>query len=108
MIFIKGEKINENKIKIILVHHMPETLTEEEKIGGYFIESMPEPPAHAPIGHVYVPFLNLETKEVFFELESRPLSQEDLMKQKLNEIELLQERIELLQQALDDLLLGGM
>jgi len=60
-----------------------------EHPNGYYVESIPEyPPAKKGID--YIMYYNIETKELFFEEQIRPL----------NEIELREEQTEILKEIL--------
>lgn len=93
--------------QVIYTHAKPEMLCE--KLGvtmddlakeGYFIESFPE--VDVPAGKQVVWFYN-ETDGLTYQLADIELQESSM--QKLQE---LQTRIELMQQVLDDLILGGM
>ena len=60
MIFIKTEKINENKGKINYMHYFPNILASEDKKDGYLVENFNIPQGKEA-------FYNYETGEVFFE-----------------------------------------
>jgi hypothetical protein len=74
--------------------------TEAElKQTGYLVESIPEP----EMIEGKVPILKFDkvNEEFYYEYVDRPLTPEEEVRQ-------LKERIEIMQQALDELLLGGM
>jgi hypothetical protein len=103
MIYFEYDK---NTGKVTFIHHMP--FDEEYGLGktpdelrqtGELVEEVPQFPTEpAPIGKVYVLKYDEETNTLNYVLEDRPLTPEEELRQ----------RIELMQQALDDLLLGGM
>ncbi len=103
MIFIQGNEVEKNKVLISFTHYVPfdkvnglnKTKEELEK-EGYLVESIPEPKELNKIPTLY---LNPETMELFYEYQDMPKSKE----------ELLEEKVILLQNAIDEILLktGG-
>ncbi|MCX8045745.1 MAG: hypothetical protein N3A70_02540 [Anoxybacillus gonensis] len=99
MIFVGEFTQDEKGIRVGFIHNMPfdkehglGKSEEELKQIGALVEYIPEPEQVA--GKNPVMYYDKETNSVYYEYVSRPLTQE--------------ERIELLQKALDNLLLGGM
>lgn len=87
--------------KVNLIHNAPEQLSTEELAKGLQVETMPPKPTKVPVGTNVVLYINPETKEMWYEFESRPLNQYE-------QIQEIQQKLELTQKALDELLLGGM
>lgn len=104
MIYLYGlEKIAGTKYKVTRQHYKPfdeqyglHRTQEELEQEGILVENLPNPEA-IPYKNPVL-YCNPQTKEVWYEYEDRPLTPEEEMRQ----------RIELMQQALDALLLGGM
>lgn len=76
MIFLKLEKINEIKAKVILVHKFPNDLTDKEKENGVLVENY--------IQEEGIPYYNYQTKQVYFEKSLQVTEIEELKKE--NEI----------------------
>lgn len=103
---MKYFEYDKNTGKVVFIHHMPFDekdglgKTEEElRQTGVLVDELPEYPTEpAPIGKAYVLKYDEATNTLNFVLEDRPLTPEEELRQ----------RIELMQQALDNLLLGGM
>jgi hypothetical protein len=102
MIFVKVNSNNE----IDYVHYMPFDKkyglgkTEEElRNEGYLYESLP--PKQEIEGKEAVLKFDPDTKQLYYEYVDRQLTPEEKIQQ-------LNERISLMQQAIDELLLGGM
>jgi hypothetical protein len=70
---------------------------EELEQEGFFVDSIPEPQEIEG----KIPVLKFNGTELYYEYVDRPLTPEE-------ELEQLKERIEIMQQAMDELLLGGM
>lgn len=91
MIYIELEP---NSTKVYLRHHDPEKIQDKSK--GFLVESIPEPDK-SKVGMIEELHFNPETKEFWYEYyEPTP-----------DEFEQMKQRIELMQQALDELLLNG-
>ncbi|MED4971367.1 hypothetical protein [Parageobacillus toebii] len=89
--------------KVIATFHssvpLPDNILQNEVIE---LPNYEQPPfVDVPMGKEAVLYVNLETNELFYEFEDRPLTPEEKLKQ-------LEEQQKLIQQALDELLLGGM
>jgi hypothetical protein len=103
---MKYFEYDKNTGKVTFIHHMP--FDEEYGLGktpeelrqtGVLVDEIPTSPTEpAPIGKSYVLKYDDVSKTLNYVLEDRPLTPEEELRQ----------RIELMQQALDDLLLGGM
>lgn len=99
-----GDFIQDEKgLRVGFVHHVP--FDEEHGLGkneeelrqiGALVDTVPEPEQIA--GKIPVMYYNPQTNSVYYEYIDKPLTPEEEMRQ----------RIELMQQALDSLLLGGM
>jgi hypothetical protein len=109
MIYIEVE--NDGSIKF--VHYKP--FDEKDGLGkteeelqqtGYLVESIPEPEAIP--GKVPILKFDKNNKELYYEYIDRPLTTEEKLQLIEQENQDLKNRIELMQQALDELLLGGM
>lgn len=104
MIFLGSlVKITTTKYSIGLVHHVPfdevnglhKTKEQLEK-EGILVDSIPEPQQIE--GKSPIMYINPSTKEVFYEYIDIPKTKEELQ----------EERITMLEQAINDLILGGM
>lgn len=96
MPYVFTKVIDEQKHAVERIVYVDELLSEGEKANAYYFTEIPEPESIE--GKVPRMFLNPTTREIFYEYVDRPLTPEEELRQ----------RIELMQQALDDLLLGGM
>lgn len=99
-----GDFIQDEKgLRVGFVHNMPfdevnglgKTEEELRQIGA-LVDEIPEPEQIE--GKIAVMYYNPQTNSVYYEYIDRPLTPEEELRQ----------RIELMQQALDNLLLGGM
>lgn len=102
MKFIKIETITPTKAKVMMIHYMPldpiEGLSSAELATGFLINDIPDPEENGMSGEL---FYNPETKSFWYEYTNRPKTTEE----KLAEAET---KINLMQAALDELILGGM
>lgn len=105
MKFIKVQKISDEKYKVVFVHNFPFHpdyglgLTEEELLKqGMLVEDIPMPLDNGKIATL---FYNPVDDSFFYEYTEKPLSVEE-------ELQQLKEKQALMQQALDELILGGM
>lgn len=101
MALILFEKETDTKAKVTLIHYRPELLDEELKETGVFVEDFSIPNPEEQVGKASILYINPETKELWYEYVDRLLTPEE-------ELQQLKDRLALMQQALDDLLLGGM
>jgi hypothetical protein len=94
---------NMQRSKVIATFHESVTLPEDIPSNEFIhLPNYEYPPfVNVPFGKEAVLYVNLETNELFYEFEDRPLTRDE-------EIHLLKEKQSLMQQALDELLLGGM
>ena len=67
------EQIKDNKYKVGLIHYKPELLKDTSN--GILVEKLPEPTQQD--GRVAVLYVNIDTKEPFYEYEDIPKSEED-------------------------------
>lgn len=79
-----------------------------ESIRNNFIPVQPIPPAPNQIGKTARLCLDIESRELYYDYVDRPLTPEEKVQLLEQENQELKNRIDLMQQALDDLLLGGM
>ncbi len=73
MVFLRLQKVDENKAKIMLIHNFPDMLTEEEKKDGVLIDEYIERPG--------LPYWDYNKKEVFFEKKEEQKNNDELQKQ---------------------------
>jgi hypothetical protein len=111
MIFVKLQKENDTRAFVTMIHSKPENIginTEEDAIakGGILLTEVPEPEAIQ--GKTAKAYVNPQTKEFWYEYVDRPLTPEEKLQLLEQENQDLKNRIDLMQQALDELLLGGM
>ncbi|MBU5306468.1 hypothetical protein KQI18_01595 [Clostridioides mangenotii] len=76
------EQIKDNKYKVGLIHYKPELL--QDTSNGILVDKLPEPTQQD--GKVAVLYIDLVTKESFYEYEDIPKSEED-------EIEILKKQV---------------
>jgi len=67
------EQVQDNKYKVGLIHYKPELL--QDTSNGILVENLPEPTQQD--GKVAVLYVNIDTKEPFYEYEDAPKSGED-------------------------------
>ncbi|WP_283591348.1 hypothetical protein [Clostridium butanoliproducens] len=89
-------KINDKIGRITTVHNFPETISEEELKQGIVVDNYHEPKED---GKFTIGYINLETKEIYFEYEDIPKAQEDLQQEKIKELE--QQLLEVQQYIID-------
>ncbi|OAT71865.1 hypothetical protein [Parageobacillus thermoglucosidasius] len=95
-----------NTGEVTYIHYMPfdekyglgKTQEELEQTGVLIDDIPPAPTEQAPIGKLYVLKYDDVSKTLSYVLKDRPLTPQEEM----------QQRIAIIQQALDDLILGGM
>jgi hypothetical protein len=98
MALIFLENTNENIKTVTSIHYQPQLLPQEVASKGIEISESEIPTPQDIIGKIPVLKYNTTNHTLFYEYVDRPLTPEEELRQ----------RIELMQQALDDLLLGGM
>jgi hypothetical protein len=101
MLFLYCEKITDTKAKVTGYHHRPNELDETTKQQGVLVEDGSIPADESQMGQYSELFVNPQTKELWREYFDRPLTPEE-------ELQQLKQRQELVQKALDELILGGM
>jgi hypothetical protein len=100
MKFILTRAITDTKHEVTSIHQNSEILPDDLKKKGFEVNEIPERPQE--VGKSYKMYFNPITQEVFYEPFERPKTAVE------QEFELIKQRQELMQQALDELLLGGM
>lgn len=95
-IFIICKYIETDKWIVDTTNYRPDKLSEEDLSRGFLVDSIPEPTEQE--GKRPVLYCNPKTKELWYEYEDIPKTKE----------EILEEKVATIQQALDDLILGGM
>jgi len=76
------EQIKDNKFKVGLIHYKSELL--HDTTGGILVEQLPEPTQQD--GKVAVFYVNIDSKEPFYEYEDIPISKE-------TEIDILEKQV---------------
>lgn len=76
MLIIKGEKITKEGVNLLKVWQVINDPSEQEKVGSYEIENVPEYPK-AKRGKSHTMYYNIDTKDFIFEEEDRPLTPEE-------------------------------
>ncbi|MEJ8546686.1 hypothetical protein [Brevibacillus borstelensis] len=86
------EKETETKARVTLIHYMPddpkEGLPEEVKRHGIRVNEIPEKP-EAVRAKSAVLYVNPETADLWYEMVDRPLTQEEILQQQNEKIDLL-------------------
>lgn len=75
MAIVFSEPIDATKSRVTMVHYQPELLTDEEKIGGVTIATIPAP--QPPAGQAPIMYLNPQTNEIFYEYVEIALSPQE-------------------------------
>lgn len=83
--FIKWEKETETKAHVIFIHYQPEELPEETLKTGLLVESIPEPKRIE--GKRSKLYINLQTKELFYEYIEREKTKEEQLQEQLKNLE---------------------
>jgi len=96
-------RVNE-KNRVVSVHYKPEELSNYN--GGILVDSIPEPVQIE--GKLSVLYCNPETKELWYETEDVPKTEEDILKEKLKTLEDENLVIKQSMAELAELMLGGM
>jgi len=86
------ENINETKAKVFTIHYRPDLLTDEQKLNGILVDTIPEPQQIA--NQQATLYINPTTKELFYEYIEIP--QQDVS----NELETMRAEIARLQSEL--------
>jgi hypothetical protein len=86
------EKETDTKARVVLVHYMPddpkEGLPEDVRAQGIMVDNLPELPLPQR-GKTPVLYCNPQTLEVWYELVDRPLTQEEMIQEQNEKIDLL-------------------
>jgi hypothetical protein len=100
------------KARVLGVHLMPFDKTNgvpsEVIDNNILVDEVLQYEGIVPIGKALAHYVNPQTLEQWYELEDRPLTPEEKLQLLEQENQDLKNRIELMQQAMDELLLGGM
>jgi len=76
------EQIKDNKYKVGLIHYRPQDIDTSE---GILVDKLPEPTQQD--GKVAVLYVNIDTKEPFYEYEDIPKTEESILKERVYELE---------------------
>jgi hypothetical protein len=74
MVFIGYVNVSEGIGDVILTHYQPEDLTEAEKANGILVKEADIPKEEMRFGKLAILKVNVETKELFYEYQDRPLN----------------------------------
>lgn len=96
-ILITHDSATATKAMVLVMHFQPELLPQEVVEKGIMVDEVPT--ANPPAGKVGTPYINPQTKEIWYEYSDRPLTAEE-------KIDQLQQQLKITQDALDALLLG--
>jgi hypothetical protein len=105
MPYIFYENLENNEAMVTKIVHIDDFATDEEKQAGKYFANIPQPEIQQ--GKLALLYINIETDELFYKYVDRPLTPEEKLQLLEQENEELKARIEVMQQALDELLLGG-
>lgn len=100
------EKTDNTKAIVTTIHYQPGLLPQDVLANGVYVEEIPEPTMQE--GKDPVLYYDIVTGDLYYEYVDRPLTPEEKMQLLEQENQDLKNRVELMQQALDGLLLGGM
>ena len=76
MIFIRTEKITDDKHRVTMHHPDPDKLTDKQKKNGFLVDSVPG--KEQKIGKSATRYYNPNTGEIWVEYADRPLSPEEM------------------------------
>ena len=79
MIGLFHELVSAGKDKVTVIHYKPDQLSAEQKKAIILIENEALPKAENLTGKNAVLYVNPQTKELWYEYEDRPLTQEELL-----------------------------
>ncbi|AUN10688.1 hypothetical protein [Clostridium botulinum] len=79
MVFLKLGKTDNKKAKVVLIHYIPEQLSEDDKKDGILLKEYNEP--HKD-GKITIPYWNYESSSLEFEYKDVPKYDEELEQQK--------------------------
>jgi hypothetical protein len=81
------EQIKDNNYKVGLIHYKPELL--QDTSNGLLVDKLADQVQQD--GKVAVLYVNLDTKEPYYEYEEIPQTNEDILKDEIKELKLQQE-----------------
>ncbi|MBA7465932.1 hypothetical protein ES707_01104 [subsurface metagenome] len=79
MIALFHEPVSAGKNRVGVIHYKPERLTAEQKAKAILIENDALPKVDILPAKSAILYLNPQTKELWYEYEDRPLTQEELL-----------------------------
>lgn len=80
-IFIIGQLVSKNKLKVLSEHNFPELLSDEFKKNGFTVDVVPQP--EIIVGKIPIKFYNTETKQIYYEYEDEPIDEMTALKNQL-------------------------
>lgn len=80
------EKETDTRAKITAIHSQPNLLPQNKKSNGIYIENMPEKP-NTSRGQRALPYVNPQTREVWYEVVDKELSTEEQLLERMEKIE---------------------
>lgn len=107
MYFVVYNKISDTDAVVNSIINL-EALPKPENVEGIEVSEIPEVGQQNMFGKVAELRVNLTDNTLYYVYKDRPLTPEEKLQLMEQENQDLKNRIELMQQALDDLLLGGM
>ena len=84
MVLIFYTKISDTVGKVNMAHYQPQLLSESERAGGLIVNDYPNP--ELVKYKSAIPYINLETKEVYYEYVDRPLTKEEQLEKENEEL----------------------
>lgn len=79
--FIMGNFVSQNKLKVLTVHSVPESLDENTLKNGYIIETISS--SEQVEGKIPIQYYNTETNEIYYEYEDAPIDEMTALKNQL-------------------------
>ncbi len=79
MIGLFHEPVSEGKDRVTVIHYKPERLTASRREATILIEHEALPKAESRLGKRAVLYVNPQAKDLWYEYEDRPLTQEELL-----------------------------
>ncbi|MBA7481232.1 hypothetical protein ES707_16702 [subsurface metagenome] len=79
MIALFHESVSEGKERVGVIHYKPERLSAEQRKAAIEIENEALPKAEDRPGKSAILYVNPQTKELWYEYEDRPPTQEELL-----------------------------
>ena len=86
LVFLDEDQSNRNRVAINRMHFLPEILSDLDKVGGIEVVSVPE--SEYITGKVSQAYINLDTLEIWYEYEYRPLTPEEETRQRIVDLEM--------------------